>query len=221
MVRLTDLYPTAAEAIGVKPGRRVEGVTLSAVLTGEERDPRVATGVSPNLARDRIPGRDGFSSYARRGDIKYVDPPRIDMARVIWSHLTRKEQPDYDLAADPKGFRPRLDPMMEPQLYDLSKDETTNRIADFPRQAESILEYLESAEVIHSAARTILAEEGGADDPTAPVLADEEIDQLVQQGYYSLEEGELMKERNRQRREDRARRDAERRAKKKASGQGR
>lgn len=186
-VRHVDLLPTIAGAAHTTFPEFVQGIDLVKAIEGTDRNPRIAFGDSPNLT---VAHRDGgkLVTYAKRQNIKYLDPPHVSMQFLAQAHLAGH---DYDVENDPLGIFPRLRKLYATQLYDLDTDplETKNVASRRPELVERIQarrahNERESFDLFRSAAYS------SAD---AAILTDDEIDALVQTGYLSLETARVRK----------------------------
>ncbi len=199
VVRLLDLLPTVATATGTKCPPTVQGKGLADAVLGRDREPRIAFGVSPNLARPRSDDLDGQMCYVRRGDVKYIDAAKMPMARAVGSHLQRAGggRTDYDVVSDPLDLARRIG--YAPRLFDLGRDpgEHVNVAAGRALEVERIRDRLRAFDRDSVGLHRISAE-----DPTDVLLDPETIDNLVQQGYVGASQAAEMKARWKASRDD-------------------
>jgi len=153
VVRLIDLYPTICEAAGIVCPEAVEGEDLALALRGLDREPRVAFGVNPNLRAHGVESWEGSMSYVRRGDTKFIDPPKAPLEFLLRSHLHKPDSKavppvaEYDLSVDPLDLRQRTGVLYQEQVYrlDQDRDEDSNLAESRPRDVENIRAWIENA----------------------------------------------------------------------------
>ena len=174
VVRLIDLFPTICAASGVGPVD-VQGVDLARALLGNDPEPRIAAGVSPNLASGDD-GLAGSTQYLRLRDQKYISPPAISFEQLVRRHLCRTDVPEeaYDTDADPLGVRRRVE--FASQLFDLADDpsELRNLAPSRPDHVDRIRRRLQELEDDNVGRARGVAEVD---------YSDEDIQRLIELGY--------------------------------------
>ncbi len=208
VVRHIDLFPTIAASAGADCPKEVQGQDLVPALLGQDREPRIAVGWSPNLWNQDLKGAAASTHYVRRGKIKLLEAPRIDLRRLVDEHLMRPEEGEakYDLVADPLGFASRV--LYVDQMFDLSADpeERVNLLPDRREEQMRIVARLEQIDRENDEICAAFEKKGEA--PNA-VLSDADIDRLVQQGYISAADARGMKARQERDRLEHERRERE------------
>lgn len=193
VVRLIDLFPTVCAATRQAIPTDVQGADIVDALTGKDAEPRIAVGESPNLAGSPILGFEGFSSYARRRELKYLDAAGISFEDMMRIHLHRpKDAADaYDCVGDPLSIRPRIP--RTAQLFDLDADpQETRNIAD--TRADQLLRIRAALKAVHSRSTAVFAQHGSSqkvlEDMTVDELLREQnnIRDLLSLGYISAQE---------------------------------